>query len=80
MSNTGFDERTIAQATVVVKRMVQAKAIPVPLVLELAMGSDEGWKAAALEYLVARKEGRRYTPSTVEQPNWEEEAGNVKGK
>ena len=80
MSNTGFGEREIAQATVVVKRMVQTKAIPVPLVLELAQGNDEGWRAVAIEYLIARKDGRRYTPSTVEQPNWEEEAGNVKGK
>lgn len=78
--NTGFDERTIIQSVVLLKAKVRAGALPMPLAVELADGRFEGWRKAATDYLIARSKGERYAPATLEKVNWEEEAGNAKGK
>lgn len=77
--NTGFDERTIQQVVVVLKAKVRAGALSLPLVVELADGHPDGWRKAATDYLIARHKGERYAPATLEEVNWEEEAGNGKG-
>lgn len=59
-----FDERTIAQSIVVVKRMCEARG-EMPLAVELVEGTsaeNDAWRQEAVKYLIAKSQRRIYKP------------------
>ena len=49
--SVGYEEANIACTMVLLRRVVEAGVIPVPLSVELALGSEAGWRRAAIEHL-----------------------------
>lgn len=47
----GHEEANIACTIVLLKAKVGAGVMQLPLVVELALGTDAGWRAAAIEHL-----------------------------
>lgn len=47
----GHEEGNIACTIVLLKAMVNAGVTPVPLAVEITMGSEEGWRRAAINHL-----------------------------
>lgn len=47
----GHEESNIACTIVLLKAMVGAGVTPTPLAVEIALGSEEGWRRAAIQHL-----------------------------
>lgn len=65
----GHEESNIRCTIVLLKALVDAGVAPVPLPVELSLGSDEGWRRAAITHLdMGRQAPKRKRAAT----DWEE--------
>ena len=70
--NVGHEEANIACTIVLLKRVVEAGIVPAPLAVEIALGSEAGWRRAAIEHLDNTRRTLRRPVRKNDSGKWEE--------